>query len=94
MEDGTMSSCTTIMLLDPPNTICEIPDDYNHDYSHSSSSTRRINQPQKEYFDKIQGCYNFNFIPSISELAALNPLKDTVEGMAKIIEQRLIHLKR
>ena len=131
------------MSLDGPKDIRKIPDNYNHDYSHSTSSTRRsiasqnhssnrnrsewgsgtpsqkgnewinntgadsmwgqtkgnetnatINQSQKEYFEKIQGCYHYNFIPSMSELAALNPLEDTVEGMAKKIEQRLMPLKR
>ena len=41
-----------------------------------------INPSQKEYFEKIQGCYYYNFISSMSELTALNPLEDTVEGMA------------
>ena len=71
MEDSTVSSCITVMLLGPPNTTRESPDSYNHDYSHSSSSKKQINQSQKEYFEKIQECYNFNFIPSMSALAAL-----------------------
>ena len=83
MEDGTMRSFSTVMLLGPPNTNYKIPDNYNHDYSHSSSHTRRINQSQKEHFEKIQGCHHSNFIPSMLELAALNPLEDSVEGMAK-----------
>ena len=31
MDDGTMSSCSTIILLGPPNTTRESPDDYSHD---------------------------------------------------------------
>ena len=82
MIDGTMSSCSTVMVLVPTNTTHESLDDYNHDYSHSSSSTSRVNHSQKEYFEKIQGYYHYTFIPSMSELAALNPIEDTVEGMA------------
>ena len=38
MEDGTMKSFSTSMSLGQPKATCEIPDDYNHDYSHSTSS--------------------------------------------------------
>ena len=31
-----------------------------------------INQSQKYYFQKIQRCYNYKVIPSMSELVALN----------------------
>ena len=31
MEDETMSSCSTVMLLGPPNTTCESPENYNND---------------------------------------------------------------
>ena len=78
-----MSSCSTVMLLGPPNTTRESPDSYNHDYSHNSSSTKGIDQSEKEYFEKIKGCYNFNFIPSMSALAALKYFEDTFEGIAK-----------
>ena len=42
-----------------------------------------IKQSQKEYLENIQGCYHYNFIPSMSDLTSLNPIEDTVEGMAK-----------
>ena len=41
MEDGTMNSFSTSMSLGGPKTTHESPDDYNHDYSHITSSTRR-----------------------------------------------------
>ena len=44
-----------------------------------------INQSQKDYFQKFQGCYNLKVILSISKLVALNHIEDTVEGMANII---------
>ena len=53
-----------------------------------------INQSQKDYFEKIQGCHHYNLIPSISELAALNPIEYTVEVPANKIEQYLMSLKR
>ena len=31
MDDGTMNSCSTVMLLGPPNTNCKSSDNYNHD---------------------------------------------------------------
>ena len=44
--------------------------------------------------EKTQEYYHYNFIPSMSELAALNQIEDTVEGMAKKLEQRFMPLKR
>ena len=130
------------MSLGQPKTTRENPDNYNHDYSHSITSTRRatlsqnhsfnrnrsewdsgtpsqkgnewikntgagfmcgqtkgnetnaiINQSQKDYFQKIQECYNYKSRPSMPDLAALNTIEDTVEGMAKKIKQRLMPLR-
>ena len=143
MEHGTMNSFRTGMSLSRPKTTHKILENYNHDYSHSTSSIRRstlsqnhssnrnrskwysgnpspkgdkwinntvadsmwgqtkgnetnatINQSQKEYFEKIQGCDHYKFIPSMSELAALSPIEDNVEGMAKKIERYIMPLKR
>ena len=44
-----------------------------------------INQSQKEYLEKIQGYCHYKFIPSMSELVAINPIEDIDEGMVKII---------
>ena len=46
IEDGTMNSFSTGMSLGQPKTTCEILDNYNHDYTNSTSSTRRSTGPQ------------------------------------------------
>ena len=52
MEDSTMNSFSTGMSLGRPKTTCKSPDDYNHDYSHSISSTRHSTASRNHSYNR------------------------------------------